>query len=106
MKEGLAQGISGELAAAGILLCSCVICRRQNYKQQDQNLYEEGTKPLNGVIFFTNTYRSANGKVTPANFYTDYTNNYYLYVENTFFRCNKHNSCKKQFTNRETYKRV
>lgn len=43
MKEGLAQGISGELAAAGILLCSCVICRRQNYKQQEQDQCEKVT---------------------------------------------------------------
>ncbi|XP_071148658.1 uncharacterized protein [Mytilus edulis] len=43
MKEGIAQGFSAELAAAGILLCSCVICRRQNCKQHEQDQCEKVT---------------------------------------------------------------
>ncbi|XP_076089255.1 uncharacterized protein LOC143059625 [Mytilus galloprovincialis] len=43
MKEGIAQGFSAELAGAGILLCSCVICRRQNCTQQEQDQCEKVT---------------------------------------------------------------
>ncbi|OPL33676.1 hypothetical protein AM593_03648, partial [Mytilus galloprovincialis] len=43
MKEGIAQGFSAELAGAGILLCSCVICRRQNCKQHEQDQCEKVT---------------------------------------------------------------
>ncbi|CAC5379985.1 unnamed protein product [Mytilus coruscus] len=43
MKEGIAQGFSAELTAAGILLCSCVLCRRQNCKQHEQDQCEKVT---------------------------------------------------------------
>ncbi|XP_063412857.1 uncharacterized protein LOC134695510 [Mytilus trossulus] len=46
IKEGISQGFSAELAGAGILLCSCVICRRQNCKQQEQEQCEKVTMDI------------------------------------------------------------
>ncbi|XP_052080227.1 uncharacterized protein LOC127718263 [Mytilus californianus] len=39
--EGLAQGFSAECAVAGILLCSCVLCRRQKCNGQEEDKCEK-----------------------------------------------------------------
>ncbi|XP_063412172.1 uncharacterized protein LOC134694973 isoform X2 [Mytilus trossulus] len=41
MIEGLAQGFSAECAVAGILLCSCVLCRRQTRNGQEEERCEK-----------------------------------------------------------------
>ncbi|XP_076088977.1 uncharacterized protein LOC143059375 isoform X1 [Mytilus galloprovincialis] len=43
MKEGLSQGFSAECAVAGILLCSCVLCRRQTRNGHESEQCEKVT---------------------------------------------------------------
>lgn len=44
MTEGLSQGFSAECAVAGILLCSCVLCRRQTRNGHESEQCEKGIK--------------------------------------------------------------
>ena len=60
MTEGLAQGVSAECTVAGILLCSCVLCRRHIRNGQEEERCEKGIHTLNGVNFLIKRINAEN----------------------------------------------
>ncbi|XP_052080225.1 uncharacterized protein LOC127718261 isoform X2 [Mytilus californianus] len=64
--EGLSQGFSAECALAGILLCSCVLCRQQQSKEQEPNQCEKvSTAPDDTLVDLEKKLESISGLKDP-----------------------------------------